>query len=82
LVQEFPPDEGASRVASLPGPPAQLRGAREAKELTWYAGAKLAGIPNPSTVHYIEYGRDAQLSKLQAVARALGLRLELAGEKV
>ena len=36
-----------------------------------------AGIPNPSTVRDIEYGRDTKLSSLQAVAKALGLRLEL-----
>jgi len=39
--------------------------------------AKRAGIPNPSTVRDIEYGRDTKLSSLQAVAGALGLRLEL-----
>lgn len=49
----------------------------EAQGLTWYALAKLAGIPNPNTVRDIEYGRDAQLSNVQAVAKALGLRLEL-----
>jgi len=42
-----------------------------------YAVAKLAGIPNPNTVRDIEYGRDAQLSNVKAVAQALGLRLEL-----
>ena len=44
--------------------------------LTWNALAKLAGIPNANTVRDIEYGRDAQLSTVQAVA-CLGLRLEL-----
>ena len=50
----------------------------ESQGLTWYALAKLAGIPNPNTVRDIEYGHDAQLSNVQAVAEALGLRLELA----
>jgi hypothetical protein len=82
VVQEFPPAPGAGRVESPPGLPAQLRAAREAKGLTWYAVAKLAGIPNPNTVRDIEYGRDAQLSSVKAVAQALGLRLELVEEQV
>jgi hypothetical protein len=44
---------------------------------TRYAAAKPAGIPNPSTVRDIEYGRDTKLSSVQAVAEALGSRLEL-----
>lgn len=82
VTQEFPPAEGAGRRDSPPGLPAQLRAAREAKGLTWYAVAKLAGVPNPNTVRDIEYGRDAQLSNVKAVAQALGLRLELVEEKV
>jgi hypothetical protein len=82
VVQEFPPAPGAGRKDSPPGLPAQLRAAREARGLTWYAVAKLAGIPNPNTVRDIEYGRDAQLSNVKAVAQALGLRLELVEEKV
>ena len=82
VVQEFPPSSGAGRRDSPPGIPAEIRRAREAKGLTWYAVAKLAGIPNPNTVRDIEYGRDAQLSNVQAVARALGLRLELVEEHV
>ena len=39
--------------------------------------AKLAGIPNPSTIRDMEYGRDAKLSNIEAVAGALGLTLEL-----
>lgn len=33
--------------------------------------------PESSTVRDIEYGRDTKLSSVQAVAEALGLRLEL-----
>ncbi len=78
--------EGAERVSSA-RPAAASAGqrrdrrpdprAREARGLTWYAVAKRAGIPNPSTVRDIEYGRDTKLSSVQAVADALGLRLEL-----
>lgn len=62
--------------------PVRIRQARVARGLTWYALAKLAGIPNANTVRDIEYGRDAQLSTVQAVAHALGLRLDLIEEKV
>ncbi len=82
VMQEFPPAQDAHRVESPPGLPARLRAARECKGLTWYAVAKLAGIPNSSTVRDIEYGRDAQLSNVEAVARVLGLRLELVEDHV
>ncbi len=82
VMEEFPPAQGVGRQDSPPGLPAQLRAAREAKGLTWYAVAKLAGIPNPNTVRDIEYGRDAQLSNVQAVAQALGLHLELVADAV
>ncbi len=81
-MKEFPPAEAADRVDSPPGIPAQIRAAREAKGLTWYAVAKLAGIPNSSTVRDIEFGCDSQLSNVKAVAKALGLRLELVQERV
>lgn len=82
VMQEFPPLEGAGRQDSPPGIPTQIRQAREAQGLTWYAVAKLAGLPNADTVRDIEYGRDSQISTLQQVSRALGLRLELVEEKV
>lgn len=69
-------------LESPPGISARIRQAREARGLTWYALAKLAGIPNTNTVCDIEYGRDALLSTVQAVAHALGLRLDLIEEKV
>jgi len=77
VMQECPPAKGAGRAESPPGIPAQVREAREAQGLTWYALAKLAGIPNANTVRDIELGRDAQISTVQSVAKALGLRLEL-----
>lgn len=80
VMQEFPPVRGTGRTEAPPGLPARIRVAREAKGLTWYALAKLAGIPNPNTVRDIEYGRDTQLSNVEAVAHALGLRLELVEE--
>ena len=56
---------------------AQVREARTAQRLTWYALAKLAGIPNQATIRDIEQGKDVRLSNVERVARALGLTLEL-----
>jgi ribosome-binding protein aMBF1 (putative translation factor) len=82
IVEEFPPAPGAGPRESPPGIPQQIRQAREAQGLTWYALAKRAGIPNANTVRDIEFGRDAQLSTVQVLAKALGLRLELVEEPV
>jgi DNA-binding phage protein len=82
VTQEFPPAQDADRKNSPPGIPTQIRAAREAKGLTWYAVAKLAGIANANAVRDIEYGRDAPLSSVLAVAKALGLRLEFVEENV
>lgn len=76
--QEFPPRDPPKLRPATSGIGARLREAREAQGLTWYAIAKRAGIPNPSTVRDIEYGRDTKLSSVQAIAEALGLSLELA----
>src|SRR5438309_9228295 len=76
VVQEFPPARGAGHQESPPGIPTQIRQAREAQGLTWYALAKRAGIPSGNTIRDIEYGQDAQLGAVQAVAKALRLRLE------
>ena len=75
-MAEFPPDPNRPRPAQT-GIAAQIRAAREAQGLSWYAVARLARIPNPATIRDIEYGRDAKLSNIEAVATALGLRLEL-----
>jgi hypothetical protein len=74
--KDFPP----KKIGQKPGPsgiPAAIRAAREARGLTWYALAQLAGIPNQATIRDIEQGKDAKLSNLQAVAQALDLELEL-----
>lgn len=75
--EEFPPLDPPRLQPAKSGIGARLRAAREAQGLTWYAVAKRAGIPNPSTVRDIECGRDTKLSSLQAVANTLGLSLEL-----
>lgn len=77
VEEEFPPKhltKSSTQDDSIGG---KLRAAREAQRLTWYAVAKAAGIPNSGTIRDIEAGRDAKLSNIEAVAAALGLRLEL-----
>mgnify|MGYP002625569793 CR=1 FL=1 len=74
---DYPPQAGRGRKPAPPGIPAQIRAAREAQGLTWYALARKAGIPNQATIRDIERGSDVLLSNLQAVASALGLQLEL-----
>lgn len=70
-MKDFPPAE------SPPGIPSQIRAARQSKKMTWRAVAQAAGIPDASTVRDIEHGRLTHVSDLEAVARVLGLRLEL-----
>ena len=77
IQQEFPPRNPPKLRPITEGIASRVRAAREAQGLTWYAVAKRAGVPNPSTVRDIEYGRDTKLSSVQAVAEVLGLRLEL-----
>ena len=40
---------------------------------------KNAGIGSATTVRDLEYGRDAKLSNVEAVAKALGLKLDIVG---
>jgi hypothetical protein len=79
-LRDIPPKRGSGRKPSPAGIPAQLRQAREARGLTWYALAKAAGIPNQATIRDIEAGKDVKFSSLQAVAAALGMTLELVEE--
>lgn len=79
-LHDIPPKPNTGRKPAPPGIPTQVRAAREARRLTWYALAKLSGIPNQATIRDIEQGKDVKLSNLQAVATALGLKLELVDE--
>ncbi len=51
--------------------------ARLAAGMSRYAVAKAAGIPDPRTVKQIEAGHDVKLSSLEAVAKVLGLKLQV-----
>jgi hypothetical protein len=77
VQRELPPRNPPRLCLPTAGIAATTRAARQRQGLSWYAVAKRAGIPNPSTVRDIEYGRDTKLSSIEAVAKALGLRLEL-----
>ena len=77
VKKEFPPLAAPRLQPAETGIGRKIRAAREQQGLTWYSLARMAGIPNPATVRDIEYGRDAKLSNIEAVASALGLELEL-----
>ena len=53
---------------------------RKAQGLTFEQLAQRSGLANADTVRDIEYGADAKLSDVAALAHALGLRLELVAE--
>lgn len=75
---EFPPKaKSAAPKLAKDSIAVRLREARESQGLTWYAVAKAAGIPNSGTIRDIESGRDAKLSNVEAIAKVLGLKLEL-----
>jgi ribosome-binding protein aMBF1 (putative translation factor) len=71
--QDFPPDP---RQPVRTGVAAQIRRERKAQGLSWQAVAEMAGIKDADMVRDIEYGLDAPLSSVEAVAGALGLKLE------
>ena len=79
-IADFPPKSRTTQKPSPPGIPSQIRHARQLLGLTWYALARLSGIPNQATIRDIEQGKDVKLSNLLAVATALGLKLELVEE--
>jgi ribosome-binding protein aMBF1 (putative translation factor) len=77
VLEEFPPRVPPRLQLAAGGIGAQIRLAREAQGLSWYSLAEKAGVPNASTIRDIEYGREVTLANIEAVAAALGLKLEL-----
>jgi len=73
---EFPPEEKKQQPLST-RIPADLRRARKARGLTYEAVAKQAGLANANTVKDVEYGRNTELASMEAIAKTLGLKLEL-----
>jgi ribosome-binding protein aMBF1 (putative translation factor) len=76
-LQDIPPKQGVGQPPSPPGIATRIRETRESQGLTWYALAKRASISDQAVIRDIEQGRDIKLSDLEAIAAALGLRLEL-----
>jgi transcriptional regulator with XRE-family HTH domain len=54
-----------------------IRAARKAQGFTFEQVASQAGLSDADMVRDIEYGSDAKMSDVAAIANALGLRLEL-----
>jgi ribosome-binding protein aMBF1 (putative translation factor) len=76
-MEEFPPRHLPRLQPVTSGIGAQIRSARVAQGFTWYSLAEKAGLPSANVVRDIEYGREVTLTHIEAVAAALGLRLEL-----
>jgi DNA-binding phage protein len=76
VMREFPPAEKKQQPLST-GIAADLRRVRKARGLTYEAVAKAAGFPNANMVKDVEYGRNTDLSSMEAIAKALGFKLEL-----
>ena len=79
-AKEFPPLQPPRQPSSKNHVAAAIRKARLEQGLTWSEVAKKAGIASATTVRDLEYGRDARLSNVEAVAKALGLKLEVVAE--
>lgn len=62
----FPSREPPRLRPATSGTGAEIRRARQAQGLSWYALAERAGIPDASTVRDPEYGRDVKLSNVDA----------------
>ena len=75
--EEFPPLEPARGPSEKTRLALALREARLAQGLSFEQLAERSGVADADTVRDIEYGSDAKMSDLAAIAHALGLRLEL-----
>ncbi len=75
--EQFPPLEPPHDPPEKTQIALALRDARLARGLTFEQLAKLCGSLDANTVRDVEYGSDAKLSDVAAIAHALGLRLEL-----
>ena len=78
--REFPP-KPKDPTPAPPGIASKVKDAREERGLNWGALAQLAGVEDDD-IRAIEFGRDVPLSKLQAVAQALELRVDLVADAV
>jgi ribosome-binding protein aMBF1 (putative translation factor) len=76
VMKEFPPAAEKKLQPVQSGIAAELRNARKARGLTYASVAFQAGL-DANAVKDIEYGRNTKLGDIEAIAGALGLKLEL-----
>ena len=73
----FPPLQPASEPSGKGRIALAIRQARKARGLTFEQLAERSGIGSAELARDIEYGGDAKVSDIAAIAAVLGLRLEL-----
>ena len=78
--EDFPPLETPRGPSEKGRIALAIREARKAQGLTFEQLAQRSGLADADTVRDIEYGSDARLSDVAALALAMGLRLELVAE--
>ena len=78
--EEFPPLEPPRGPSEKTRLVLALRAARLAQGLTFEQLAQRSGVADADAVRDIEYGSDAKMSDIAAIAHALGLRLELVAQ--
>jgi hypothetical protein len=79
---DFPPLEPPRGPSERGRLALAIREASRRQGLTFEQLAERSGIGDPDTVRDIEYGADAQLSDIAALAHALDLRLELVAASI
>jgi ribosome-binding protein aMBF1 (putative translation factor) len=77
---DFPPLEPAHGPSEKGRLALAIRDARIVQGLTFEQLAQRSGVVDADTVRDIEYGSDAKVSDIAALAEALGLRLELVAQ--
>lgn len=74
--KDFPPKQAPEADVPFTGIAAQICEARKTRGLTRYSLAQQSGVPSVA-IRDMEQGIDVPLSQVQAVARVLGLSVEL-----
>ena len=77
VMKEFPPATNKKHEPPHDGIAAHLRQVRKSQRLTYEAVAQQAGVRNANTVKDVEFGRNTDLTDIEAIAGALCLKLEL-----
>jgi len=79
--ETFPPLDPARGPSEKGRIALAIRKARKAQGLTFEQLAEQAGIASAETVRDIEFGSDARMSDVAAIAAVLGLRLQLVADR-